>query len=837
LEREREREMNLNAVVLPGNVGQVDKDEEKSRGAEEGGRGDEKKEERATLNQLKTIERNGGKSVKEEKGATKSFEKEGLPQKGKNVSQMKRCASENLFVRPSVSPLPLAECQFDEGTRFKRVVFSEGEDTSLDSESVDAVRKIREMLSLRDKYVYQKPAIYWGSYDPQKYQDLYDKDTAMFEAKGRWRKEMPFFARTAKRKGSHPFTLARKTPHLFKRSSGVFRVYIPGDTDTSAYYEKPPSMDEFYRDYMRIVEYCNLGPIRTLAYKRLRLLSARFHLHEQLNREAELREQKHVPHRDFYNVRKVDTHVHHSSFMTQKHLLRFIKSKLRKFPDDKVLKIPDSMRKDGEDGSISEDAFNLAQLFMSMKLTAYDLSVDTLDMHAHKTFKRFDRFNQKYNPIGQSRLRTVFLKYDNYMKGRYLAELTREVIDDLELNKYSYSEPRLSIYGRSPDEFHKLGEWFYDNDLASNNVRWMIQIPRLYQIWKGKGIVHDFGEMIDNIFRPLFEVTADPESDPKLAAFLEQVVAFDCVDDESQLEPSFDPKQLVVPEAWDSDQNPAYSYWMYFIYANLLVLNRFRAHKGLSTFSLRPHAGEAGSVNHLAVTYLLAEHINHGILLKDSPPLQYLYYLKQIGLGVSPLSNNKLFLEYNKNPFVTFFRRGLNVSLSTDDPLQFHYTKEPLVEEYCVAAQVWKLSACDMCEIARNSVLQSGFEYPYKKHFLGDQYYKYPHPSGNDIELTNVPNIRVLFRYEVFQSELDFLSDMSSLLIPSYRVPPPSPSGMALRKMVTERWKAPDMNVRKRMEVYHAPDRQIRPPLRTNEEEDEKGCEIKCRPSAMCSIQ
>lgn len=29
---------------------------------------------------------------------------------------------------------------------------------------------------------------------------------------------------------------------------------------------------------------------------------------------------------DFYNVRKVDTHVHHSASMNQKHLLRFIKS-------------------------------------------------------------------------------------------------------------------------------------------------------------------------------------------------------------------------------------------------------------------------------------------------------------------------------------------------------------------------------------------------------------------------------------------------------------------------------------------------------------------------------
>ena len=38
-------------------------------------------------------------------------------------------------------------------------------------------------------------------------------------------------------------------------------------------------------------------------------------------------------------------------------------------------------------------------------------------------------------------------------------------------------------------------------------------------------------------------------------------------------------------------------------------------------------------------------------------------------------------------------------------------TQEPLIEEYSIAAQVWKLSPCDMCELARNSVLMSGFEH------------------------------------------------------------------------------------------------------------------------------
>ena len=42
---------------------------------------------------------------------------------------------------------------------------------------------------------------------------------------------------------------------------------------------------------------------------------------------------------------------------------------------------------------------------------------------------------------------------------------------------------------------------------------------------------------------------------------------------------------------------------------------------------------------------------------------------------MSPLSNNSLFLDYNRNPLPEYFSRGLLVSLSTDDPLQFHFTR------------------------------------------------------------------------------------------------------------------------------------------------------------------
>lgn len=147
----------------------------------------------------------------------------------------------------------------------------------------------------------------------------------------------------------------------------------------------------------------------------------------------------------------------------------------------------------------------------------------------------------------------------------------------------------------------------------------------------------------------------------------------------------------------------------------MTAINHLRRARSLNTFAYRPHCGEAGSRDHLACAFLTAHSINHGIELSNDPVLQYLFYLTQIGLSVSPLSNNKLFLKFLQNPFPKFFRRGLNATLSTDDPLMIHLTREPLLEEYSVAAQIYDLSQIDLCEIARNSVLQSGWSYKKKK--------------------------------------------------------------------------------------------------------------------------
>jgi hypothetical protein len=51
-----------------------------------------------------------------------------------------------------------------------------------------------------------------------------------------------------------------------------------------------------------------------------------------------------------------------------------------------------------------------------------------------------------------------------------------------------------------------------------------------------------------------------------------------------------------------------------------------------------------------------------------------------------------------------------------------------------------------MCELARNSVLQSGFELMLKQHWLGN--------SLADVQKTNVPLVRLKFRQDTLEEEI-----------------------------------------------------------------------------------
>ena len=73
-------------------------------------------------------------------------------------------------------------------------------------------------------------------------------------------------------------------------------------------------------------------------------------------------------------------------------------------------------------------------------------------------------------------------------------------------------------------------------------------------------------------------------------AVLYQVVGIDMVDDESRPErrPA---KHMQTPAEWNLKHNPAYSYYAYYVYANLYILNKLREARNLNTIAFRPHAG------------------------------------------------------------------------------------------------------------------------------------------------------------------------------------------------------------------------------------------------------
>ncbi|XP_034211261.1 AMP deaminase-like isoform X1 [Prunus dulcis] len=587
---------------------------------------------------------------------------------------------------------------------------------SISKEEEEVHKMIRECLDLRKRYLYREEVAPWT--------------VARTDSIASEKKSDPFH-----------FEPVEASTHCFRMEDGVIHVYA-NENDTVDIFPVASST-AFFTDMHYLLKVLSIGNVRSACHHRLRFLEEKFRVHLLLNADREFLAQKSAPHRDFYNVRKVDTHVHHSACMNQKHLLSFIKSKLKKEPDEVVI------FRDGK-------YLTLKEVFESLDLTGHDLNVDLLDVHADKsTFHRFDKFNLKYNPCGQSRLREIFLKQDNLIQGRFLAEVTKEVLSDLEASRYQMAEYRISVYGRKQSEWDQLASWFVNNSIYSENAVWLIQLPRLYNIYKKMGIVTSFQNILDNVFIPLFEATVNPNSHPQLHLFLMQVVGFDVVDDESKPErrPT---KHMPTPAEWTNEFNPAYSYYAYYCYANLYTLNKLRESKGLPTIKFRPHCGEAGDIDHLAAGFLLCHNISHGINLRKTPVLQYLYYLAQVGLLMSPLSNNSLFLDYHRNPFPMFFQRGLNVSLSSDDPLQIHLTKEPLVEEYSVAAQVWKLSACDLCEVARNSVYQSGFSHVAKSHWLGSKYFLRG-PEGNDMQKTNVPHLRIAFRHETWKEEIQYI--------------------------------------------------------------------------------
>ena len=86
------------------------------------------------------------------------------------------------------------------------------------------------------------------------------------------------------------------------------------------------------------------------------------------------------------------------------------------------------------------------------------MTVDSLDCHADRNiYHRFDNFNAKYNPMGVGLLREIYIKTDNYIDGLYFAQIIKEVMKELEDQRYTYAELRLSGMYAKLDPKKSLG--------------------------------------------------------------------------------------------------------------------------------------------------------------------------------------------------------------------------------------------------------------------------------------------------------------------------------------------------------------------------------------------
>lgn len=169
---------------------------------------------------------------------------------------------------------------------YRRITISQEEPSEHD---LHPSSKIQKAVSLREKWVYRREVPEWYKYDPPRHGDY-----SVFVPP-------PY----------HPFdeTLPPPSNHICQWQDGIVNVF----SDRASVMRRKPDisslpLSNFADDLSHLTSIINDPECRSLAYRRLVLLQERFSMHIILNEDEERMSQIRVPHRDFYNVRKVDVH-------------------------------------------------------------------------------------------------------------------------------------------------------------------------------------------------------------------------------------------------------------------------------------------------------------------------------------------------------------------------------------------------------------------------------------------------------------------------------------------------------------------------------------------------
>lgn len=333
---------------------------------------------------------------------------------------------------------------------------------------------------------------------------------------------------------------------------GVVELFAATDNDRSINLTTLPNINEFSDNYMRLVEMVSDGAMRSFCFQRLQLLSSAFRMHATMNGSVEAQEQSNLLGTDFYRTLKIDNHIHAAAAPRYANLISLLQTgttfsisplsakQFVNFVSDKLENEPDTV--------VTEDGKTLKEIFENAGLEKDHLTIDAFDVLAdYSIYQRFDNFNAKYSPFRMADMRRIFLKTSNSMGGRYFAEMMKLVLNRHEEAKghMSAAEMRLSIYGMDRNEWKDLASWMthdwggeFPGPVISSHNRWLIQIPRLWRIFRSKPGKDDrsYLEMLENIFIPLFEATLYPDQHPEIAEALKHIVGFDSVDDEGSAE-------------------------------------------------------------------------------------------------------------------------------------------------------------------------------------------------------------------------------------------------------------------------------------------------------------
>ena len=108
---------------------------------------------------------------------------------------------------------------------------------------------------------------------------------------------------------------------------GIIEVYAESDINKVNNLVQIPNVDEFNKDYHRLVDIANDGSMRSYCFQRLQLLSSAFRMHVTMNGPAEAAEQSNLLGTDFYRTFKIDNHIHAAAAPTARQFVNFVSKK------------------------------------------------------------------------------------------------------------------------------------------------------------------------------------------------------------------------------------------------------------------------------------------------------------------------------------------------------------------------------------------------------------------------------------------------------------------------------------------------------------------------------